>query len=79
MLAQTLARMNDRCKESSPSIVMKPLQNFGEDTMILHMLLKLIKHLEMLFIYRLVGNSCEIDVSLVSATPLVNGVLDLEN
>jgi hypothetical protein len=43
------------------------------------MLLKLIKHLEMLFVYRFVGNSREIDVSLVSATPLVNGVLNLEN
>ena len=58
---------------------MKPLQNFGEDAVLLCMLLELIKHPEMLFIYWFVGNSHEIDVSLVSATPLVDGVLDLEN
>jgi hypothetical protein len=79
MLAQTLARKNNHCKESSPSIVMKPLQNFGEYAMLLCMLLELIKHPEMLFVYWFVGNGCEIDVSLVSATPLVDGVLDLEN
>ena len=58
---------------------MKPLQNFGEDAMLLRMLLELIKHPEMLFVYWFVRNSREIDVSLVSATSLVNGVLDLEN
>jgi len=58
---------------------MKPLQNFGEDAVLLCMLLKLIKHPEMLFIYWFVGNGREIDVSLVSTTPLVDGVLDLEN
>ena len=58
---------------------MKPLQNFGEDAVLLHMLLKLIKHPDMLFVYWFVGNGREIDVSLVSATPLVDGVLDLEN
>ena len=58
---------------------MKPLQDFREDTMLLRMLLELIKHPEMLFVYWFVGNGREIDVSLVSATPLVDGVLDLEN
>ena len=58
---------------------MKPLQNLGEDIILLHMLLKLIQHLKMLFVYWFVANSGEMDVSLVSATPLVNGVLDLEN
>ena len=59
---------------------MKPLQILGEDTVLLCMLLKLIQHLRMLFVYWFVANSHEIDVSLVSgATPLVNGVLDLEN
>jgi len=33
----------------------------------------------MLFVYWFVGNSHEMDVSLVSTTPLVNGVLNLEN
>lgn len=47
--------------------------------MLLRMLLELIKHPEMLFVYWFVGNGREIDVSLVSATPLVDGVLDLEN
>ena len=56
---------------------MKPLQNFREDTIVLRMLLKLIK-LEMLFIYWFVGSSSEMDVSFVSATPLVNGVLNLK-
>ena len=58
---------------------MKPLQNFGEDAVLLRMLLKFIKHPEMLFVYWFVGNGCEIDVSLVSTPPLVDGVLDLEN
>ena len=50
---------------------MKPLQNFWEDAMLLRMLLELIKHPEMLFVYWFVGNGREMDVNLVSTTPLV--------
>ena len=57
---------------------MKPLQNFWEDTIILCMLLKLIKLLEVLFVYWFVGSSCEMDVHLVAITPLINGVLNLK-
>jgi hypothetical protein len=42
------------------------------------MLIKLIKLLEVLFIYWFVGRSREMDVGLVSNTPLINGVLDLK-
>ena len=51
---------------------MKPLQNFWEDTIILCMLLKLIKLLEVLFVYWFVGSSHEMDVHLVAVTPLVD-------
>ena len=58
---------------------MKPLQDFREDTVVLSMLLKPIKLIEVLFIYWFVGCSREMDVGLVSATPLINGVLNLNN
>ena len=57
---------------------MKPLQNFRKDTIVLCMLVKLLKFDEMLFIYWFVGSSCKMDVSLVSATPLINGILNLK-
>jgi hypothetical protein len=57
---------------------MKPLQNFREDTVVLRMFIKLIKLLEVLFIHWFVGSSREVDVGLVSDTPLINGVLDLK-
>jgi hypothetical protein len=56
---------------------MKPLQKFGDDTVLLCMLLELVKHFEVLLVNRLVGGGCEVDVGFVAATPLVNAVLDL--
>ena len=53
---------------------MKPLQNFQEDAMLLGMLPK---PLEVALINRLVGDRCEMNVSLVAAAPLINRVLDL--
>lgn len=41
--------------------------------------LKLIKFLEVVFVYWFVSSSCEMYVSLVSATPLINGIFNLRN
>ena len=46
---------------------MKPLQKFWED----------LESLEVALINRLVGNRCEVNVSLVTTAPLINRVLDL--
>jgi hypothetical protein len=56
---------------------MKPLQNFQEDAMLLGMLPKPLETLEVALINRLVGDRCEMNVSLVAAAPLINRVLDL--
>lgn len=58
---------------------MKPLYNFREDSILLRMHLKLIKFLEVVFVYWFVSSSCEMYVSLVSATPLINGIFNLRN
>jgi hypothetical protein len=58
---------------------MKPLQNFWEYTMLICVHLKFIKLKEMLFVYGFVSSRCEMNVSLMTATPLINGVLDLEH
>jgi len=56
---------------------MKPLQKFWDNTMLLCMLFELVKHFEVLLVNRLVGGGCEVDVSFLAATPLVNAVLNL--
>ena len=45
--------------------------------MLLGMLLKPLETLEVALINRLVGDRCEVNVSLVAAVPLINRVLDL--
>jgi hypothetical protein len=45
--------------------------------MLLRMLLKLVKHFEVLLVNRLVGGGREVNVSFLATTLLVNAVLNL--